>query len=245
MPGSWSLSDEALTIQFAAGELYHRLLLPPAAGMRRAQPSESEVVFRYRSTTGEFVCYGASKGNGTSGVTVFEPSESADEELLELFPHRNSLETAVMLGIGNVSLDLARSLSFAFPQIDPEDVSGFALLGVSPEYVQAITTTLPDTSRAGVKALFMNEVTPEYIAALHEAMVRDINWRSVVELHKAGVKSEFVSELRVAGYKGAFADELVMLQLVGCDIDFIKRNIRSGAARPSLFLLAALASRRK
>ena len=243
--GSWSLSAKALTIRFTIGEHDCRLDLPPAAGMRRALPSESEVVFRHRCTTGEFVCYGSREENGVSGVAIFDTNDAANRRLPELFPHRNSLEAAMMFAIANVSFDLACGVCASFPQIDPETVCGFGQLGLSPEYLQAKMTQLPDTSPTGVQALFMNDVEPNYIAALQDARVRDVNWRSILELCREGVKAEFVAELRGLGYTCVFVDELVRLQRIGGDINFVKRNIKGGAALPSLSAMSLLAPGRK
>lgn len=120
-----------------------------------------------------------------------------------------------------------------FPNADADDIVAFHVFKIDASYIEQIVERLPDASPLGIKSLWGSGVSVDYIEHLRSVGVRDLNWRSVIELKNANVPDSLPASLKSLGYQDVFVDELLALHKAGVTQDFIEKSRVPGAPCPA------------
>jgi hypothetical protein len=240
IPGTWSdrRHDGYSVLFLLAGRSFRRSL--PTDRIESGPGGD----FRFQTEVGIITCERLTN-TAVSGAAAFVPDPRALENLSVLFPESEALEAAMMFATADVSLEFAAITRAAIAGIGPEAVAGLVVMGISGEFVRSMGALLQDISPHGMFTLYEDQVEPLFISALKDVGVRDLSWRSVVEIRKANVPIELLEELASLGYSSIFADELVMLHQAGVDADYLRSKTARGAALPSLRYLALRANTKR
>ena len=114
----------------------------------------------------------------------------------------------------------------------PSDIANFALIGVTPEYIERMRETgLTGLTAAQLQGLAPLGVTPEYVREMQSLGVKDLTAGTVQGMFAVGVTPAFVRKWRDAGFESLSSGELTNLGVSGASPDVATR-VRSALDRP-------------
>jgi beta-lactamase regulating signal transducer with metallopeptidase domain len=123
--------------------------------------------------------------------------------------------TARALGI---TADYAAGIRAAAPgvRIDDDDLVGLRAVGVTPDWLRAMTQAGYGASDVGdLTGARAVGVSPSYVADLASAGLRNVSLDHLTAMRALGITGRSVRDLRAAGYRDLTPDRLVELQAHG------------------------------
>src|SRR5687767_4092214 len=108
------------------------------------------------------------------------------------------------------------------------DLANFALIGITPEYIERMRETgLKGLNASQLQGLQPLGVTPEYVKEMQALGVKDLNAGTVQGMFAVGVTSAFVRKWKEAGFESLSSGELTNLCVSGTSPELAARMRRA------------------
>ena len=105
------------------------------------------------------------------------------------------------------------------------------VVGVTPDYAQAIRSSAPGLSNVTTQELIamrVHGVTPDFVRQLRQSGYRDITAKQLTDAAVHGVNTRYVREMAAAGYPNLTLKELGEMRMFGVTGDYVREFQRAG-----------------
>jgi hypothetical protein len=188
--GSITCSDLDLTIASLAGK-------------------PSPVHFALRREAGTFECRGTVGEGRGRGAFRFRPDLAYERALAESGLPPLTHRARVQAGLFDVrSSYVATIAEIMLPSVTFDRMLKAKMFRIAPEHVRALANDFPEAEVDDLITAAMVGVTPDYVEALRRADVPGLRIENVSALRASGVDQGFIERLAAGGRRGLSIDEV-------------------------------------